>query len=169
MKVSVEEIKNSPDKKLKINFSDFIGEIKLNDKVSASLIASVSDYDINISGNIQADVVLQCDRCLENYVHNINIELNEDFVSEEVVPDNQKDYELKEGEFVRELGDAKEVDVKDLVYQSIILELPGKNLCKTDCKGLEELQESLSENSEEYIDERLEVFKRFSENGFDEN
>jgi len=169
LKVSVEEIKNSPDKKLKINFSDFIGEIKLNDKVSASLIASVSDYDINISGNIQADVVLQCDRCLENYVHNINIELNEDFVSEEVVPDNQKDYELKEGEFVRELGDAKEVDVKDLVYQSIILELPGKNLCKTDCKGLEELQESLSENSEEYIDERLEVFKRFSENGFDEN
>ncbi len=166
MKVSVEEVNKSPGKKLEINFSDYIDEIGLNDRVSADLTASAVDCDLNIRGKIKAEVLLQCDRCLESYVHSVNVEINEDFSASKVIPDNQKDYELTKDEFVEELGNSKEVDVKNLIYQLILLDLPGKNLCKADCPGF---YETGSDKTEEIIDERLEVFKRFSENILDEN
>lgn len=166
LKISVEEINKSPEKRLEINFSDFIEDIDLNDRVRAYLTASATDYDVNIKGNIRADVVLQCDRCLANYVHNIDIKINEDFTNKAVVPENQRDYQLTEGEFVEELDEKREVDVKDLIYQSIVLDLPNKNLCKADCPGFQDI---LNNKKEEIQDERLEVFKHFSENNLDEN
>ncbi len=166
MKVTVEEINKSPEKKLEINFSDYIENIELKDRVHANLTACASGLDLNISGNIKAGVVLQCARCLENYVHDLDINVSEDFVNDSVVPDNQKDYELTKREFVEELDENKEVDIKDLIYQSIILDLPNKNLCQLDCPGI---QGTAAEKTEEITDERLEVFKRFSENILDEN
>ena len=162
MKINIEDIKKSTESKLDINFSDYIEELNLKDEVKAILVASASDYNVNISGNIEAKLMLECDRCLNEYVYNLDININEEFVNENIVPANQKEYELSENDFVVELNGKKEIDIKDLVYQSIILELPYKNLCRIDCPGLESTQET--EQKTEYIDERLEVFKTFSEN-----
>ncbi len=166
MKVSVEDIKKTAGKKLEISFFDYIEEIELKDRVLANLTASVNNFDVNVSGEIKADLLLQCDRCLESYAHQVDVEINENFVSENVVPANQKDYELGKNEFVEELNGTGEVNIKNLIYQSIILNLPNKKLCKDDCPGLQQVKFN---EGEEIIDERLEVFKRFSENKLDEN
>lgn len=167
MKVSIEEIKKSPDNKLEIDFYDSIEDLNHKDRVSAALVAFSSGYSIIVNGKIKAKMLLECDRCLGEYVYEVDADINEEFVTGEVVPADQKEYELGAGDFVEELGDEKEIDIKDLVYQSIILQLPYKNLCKPDCAGSDELQ-NLNNKNEEYIDERLEVFKTFSENEFSE-
>jgi len=168
LKINIEDIKKTSDRCLIINFFDYIAELNLKDRVLANLTVQATDYDINISGNIKAGLVLECDRCLEPYIYNMDIEINEQFINEKIVSGNKKEHELTEGEFVEELGDSKELDIKDLIYQSIILELPNKNLCNPNCLGIKEFQGINVNSSEENIDERLEVFKRFSENRFDE-
>lgn len=161
MKINIEEIKKAPDKKVEINFSDSIEEFKHKEKIKAALVASASKFGLSIKGKIMGELILECDRCLSEYVHELNAEINEDFITDSLVSEDQKEYELGGSDFVEELNGQDEIDIKDLVYQSIILDLPYKCLCKADCPGSEELQKL---NKEEYIDERLEVFKSFSEN-----
>ena len=52
----------------------------------------------------------------------------------------------------------KEIDIYDLLYQSVILNLPNKKVCGINCKGKEFLSE------ENMIDPRLEVFKNIQIN-----
>ncbi|OGI00845.1 MAG: hypothetical protein A2Y25_06930 [Candidatus Melainabacteria bacterium GWF2_37_15] len=162
MKINIEDIKKAQESKLEIYFSDYIDDLNLKDEVKAILVASASEYNVNIAGSIKAKLILECDRCLTEYIYDLDININEEFVNENIVPANQKEYELNENDFVVELKGNKQIDIKDLVYQSIILELPYKSLCRTACPGLESAQET--EQKTEYIDERLEVFKSFSEN-----
>ncbi len=168
MKINIEEIKKSPQNELEINFSDYIDGLSLNNEVSAKLKATASEYGVNIRGNIIAELILQCDRCLENFVYEINTEINEEFITDSIVREDQKDYEHTDRGFAEDLNGREEIDIRDLIYQLIILELPNKNLCKADCKGIEGIQEETSKNNSEQIDERLEVFKFFSENNFSE-
>ncbi len=163
MKINIEEIKKAPGKELEISFSDFINDLNLEKEAEAQLTAAASDYGVIISGNIKAKLVLQCDRCLNEYSYELAAEIKEEFVNEDIIPADQKEVELGENDFVVELKGNKEIDIKDLVYQSIILNLPYKNLCSANCPGLQEFQKNNYKN-EEYIDERLEVFKTFSEN-----
>lgn len=165
MKVNVEEIKQTPDNQLEINFSDYIGDINPEEKVQAKLTASVCDFDVNIKGNIKAELLLQCDRCLENFIHNVDLNINEDFMNEKLADTYQKEQELSKNDFVEILDENNEIDIKDLVYQSILLDIPNKRLCNEECQGI---QNTIINKNEENIDERLEVFKRFSENNFDE-
>lgn len=163
MKVSIDNIKKSPDNRLEIEFEDSIEELNHRDKVKAVLVATASNYGVIVKGNIKAELLLECDRCLNEFVYSLDAEINEEFVAESIVPEDQKDYELGENEFVEELRGEKEIDIKDLIYQSIILQLPYKNLCSQECPGVAEF-EKLNYKDEEYIDERLEVFKTFLEN-----
>ncbi|NLF82939.1 MAG: DUF177 domain-containing protein [Candidatus Gastranaerophilales bacterium] len=167
MKIKLENINSSPEGCLDIYFNDYINGVNLDKKVTANLTAKACGADILVNGNINAKVILQCDRCLENYVQDINIEINEKFVKNPIFSTEHGEYELSGGQFVEELGDIEEIDVDELIYQLIVLEIPNKNLCRVDCPGIIEFQDDADKNSDKYIDERLEVFKRFSENNLD--
>ena len=69
-----------------------------------------------------------------------------------------EEFEIKEGQFVTDLNGEKEIDIYDLLYQSVILNLPNKKVCGINCKGREFLEE------QEIIDPRLEVFKNIQIN-----
>jgi uncharacterized metal-binding protein YceD (DUF177 family) len=61
--------------------------------------------------------------------------------------------ELKNGQFVTDLNGENEIDIYDLLYQSVILNLPNKKVCGINCKGNKFLKE------ENLSDPRLDVFK----------
>lgn len=60
---------------------------------------------------------------------------------------------------MEELKGSKEIDMTDLIYQSIILNIPTQKLCKKECQGTEEFQRLTVEKS---IDPRLQIFKNLS-------
>ena len=54
-----------------------------------------------------------------------------------------------------DLNGADEIDIYDLLYQSVILQLPNKQVCGINCKGGKFLRDD-----EKFIpDERMAVFK----------
>lgn len=165
MKINIKELHNLPEKQVSINFEEVIDELENNTPVKAILTATVNIYGINLKGRMQTDIKLSCDRCLQEFDYHIDTEINEDFVNNDIVPDDKKEYELKGGEFAEELKGREEIDITDLLYQTAILEIPTKKICKDSCSGSEAYQKIISEK---FIDERLEVFKSFSENNFSE-
>ena len=168
LKININELQNLPEKQLEFEFNEVIEELESNSPITAILKAKATSYGVSLSGHVKANIKLICDRCLEEYNYHIEVDVNEDFLNDNVVPDNIKEYELKEGQFAEELEGKKEIDITDFVYQTVILEIPFQKLCKQECEGLEEYNKINSETNYNNIDERLEVFKSFSENNYNE-
>ena len=130
-KILIEDIEKEPNKTLFYEFNEFMEEFGA--EIFADLELKSLGQFIEVSGTAQGKLKLICDRCLQ-------------------------EFEIKDGQFVTDLNGEKEIDIYDLLYQSVILNLPNKKVCGINCKGREFLTE------EEIIDPRLEVFNNIQIN-----
>ncbi len=154
-KVLIEDIEQATNKKLEYNFDDVIEEIPTNGNIQANLILESLGEFIKISGNIKLIAKLECDICLNEYEENMDFEIEEMFAKSSLMEEYGQELELKDGQFITDLNGENEIDIKDLLYQSVIINLPDKKVCGIKCK------EGFFETDETYKipDARMEVFK----------
>lgn len=155
--IKIEDIENAPDKKVQINFEEFIDGIKSNEPIKALLeAASVGEF-IKITGHVNGIAILECDLCLDEFDYKIDFDIDELFAKGSLMEEYGAETELKEGQFVTDLRGKQELDIYDLLYQSVILDFPNKKVCGINCKGSDfEKDANLSQND---VDPRLAVFK----------
>jgi uncharacterized protein len=116
---------------------------------------------IEARGHADGKVTLECDRCLNKFVQNLDFDIDELYSKGSLVSDyenSDKEFEIKDGQFITDLNGEKEIDIYDLLYQSVILNFPNKKVCGINCKGKEYL------SHEGNNDPRLEVFKNLQIN-----
>lgn len=160
--LSLDELENSANKTLYFTFDEKIEGIDCVEPIHAKLCAkSLGDF-VQITGNVCAKVLLECDLCLDKFEHELNFELDELFSKSSLLgeyEDSGQEFEIKDGQFVTDLNGEKEIDICDLLYQSVILNFPNKKVCGINCKGKEYLTKE-----EDLIDPRLEVFDKLQIN-----
>lgn len=78
-----------------------------------------------LNGRIKAKLSAVCDRCLKDISESINIRLSE--VLYKSAPDEDDEAYLYDGD---------KICLDKVVLDNISLNMPQKNLCKEDCKGL---------------------------------
>jgi uncharacterized protein len=151
-KVSVEDIEIEGT--LDFEFDGCIKELE-NCSLKADLEFKNMGEFIEVSGNAQGQVTLECDRCLNKFVHNLDFDINETFAKKSLYDEYGSELELSSGQFITDLNGEDKIDVYDLLYQSVILALPNKKVCGINCN------EGLFVSDEEYKphDERMDVFK----------
>ena len=153
MKISVEELENEPSKTLDFHFEDTIeGLNSLGPIVSDLKIISLGEF-IEIVGNVKGVLKLECDLCLDTFEYKFDFNINETFAKNALLEEYGQETELKNGQFITDLNGEDEIDIYDLLYQSVILNLPNKKVCGINCKGNKFLKE------EDLSDPRLDVFK----------
>lgn len=136
-------------------FHEVIKDLGNDNPVDGYITAKVIPGGIRIEGRVETDLIMECGRCLENYPYHSDVVIEEVFIHGSL--SCAKEMELTEENFVEELKDRKEIDVTDLIYQTIILNNPSKKLCKEECSGPQDYQELQEEKS---IDPRLEIFTK---------
>ncbi len=158
-KISIEELENTPSKSLDFHFEDKIEGLNCVTPVISDLeIKSLGEF-IEVSGNVKGCVKLECDLCLNEFEHKFDFDIDEMFAKKALLDDYGQELELKEGQFVTDLDGADEIDIYDLLYQSVILNLPNKKVCGINCNGNKFLKE------ENLSDPRLDVFKNIKIDG----
>ena len=159
-KISIEELENTPSKTLEFHFDEKIKELDCVSPIKSDLgIKSLGEF-IEISGNVKGIVKLECDLCLKEFEYELDFDIDEMFAKNALLEDYGQEIELKEGQFVTDLQGAEDIDIYDLLYQSVILNLPNKKVCGINCNGDKFLKE------EDLSDPRLDVFKNIK---IDEN
>ena len=154
-RVLIEDIEQATNKKLEYNFDDVIEEIPSNGNIQADLVLESLGEFIKISGNIKLIAKLECDICLNEYEENMDFEIEEMFAKNSLMEEYGQELELKDGQFITDLNGENEIDIKDLLYQSVIINLPDKKVCGIKCKeGFFETDETFK-----IPDARMEVFK----------
>ena len=77
------------------------------------------------------------------------------FAKQSLQDEYSQEFELQGGQFITDLNGEKEIDIYDVLYQSVILALPNKKVCGISCnEGM-----FVSEENMKIHDERMDVFK----------
>jgi uncharacterized protein len=90
---------------------------------------------IDVSGSIRGDAQIDCTRCLTPVAHPLTI----DFAVSFVTPDNfavDKEREVLADDLDTDVLSDDKLDLKEVVREQILLNLPEQLFCKPDCKGL---------------------------------
>lgn len=157
MRVSISEIENSKNQTSNIEFSEIIEEFNPDIPITAKLVATSLDSNyINVTGKISATLTLTCDSCLKDFKKELLLNIDETFIKNRMFEDEREEIELKDGCFVEDLNGSDEIDITDLIYQSVILNLPNKLVCDINCIGDEIIEKYIKKDSS---DPRLEIFK----------
>ena len=151
-KVSISDIED--DGILEFDFDDDIKELE-NCHIIAELDFRVMGDFIQAKGHASGKVTLECDRCLNKFVHKLDFDIDEMFAKNALLEEYGQELELSNGQFVTDLDGAEEIDVYDLLYQSVILALPNKKVCGINCN------EGFFVSEDEYKphDDRMDIFK----------
>jgi uncharacterized protein len=155
LKIKLEELDNLEDEEKVINFEEFIKDVDSDEPIKASLTITKTAYGVEVNGKVQSKINFVCDRCLKNFQKEINFEVKESFTKDELNEEYGAEYMITD--FSEELNGREELDLTDLVYQCIIVNLPSSNLCDESCTGREDYP--VSKNT---TDPRLNVFKEIS-------
>lgn len=162
--IKIDEIESAPNKTLNVEFEDFIDGIKTEKPIKADLEAkSLGDF-IQITGHVRGQAILQCDLCLEKYKYEIDFDIDELFAKNVLLEEldekgeSGQEIELKDGQFVTDLRGSSEIDICDLLYQSVILDFPNKKVCGINCKGGDIFIREDGE-PETKLDPRMAIFK----------
>ena len=150
--VTVEDIEDEGI--LEFNFDDNIKELD-DCHISAELeFRALGDF-IEARGHAEGKITLECDRCLNKFDYNLDFDIDETFAKKSLLNEYGQEVELSDGQFVTDLDGAEEIDVYDLLYQSVILALPNKKVCGINCnEGL-----FVSTDEMKTHDIRMDVFK----------
>lgn len=109
------------------------------DSLSEDLTSSLDIHlrqtkSIVIEGNIHADVILRCVKCLSLF-HKI-INTNFSVVLEPYDKSTPVKHSIAKAELDAEFYIKDEFDPETVVFEQVMLNLPIYPLCKPDCKGL---------------------------------
>ena len=152
-KVKISEIENSKDKFLHLDIEDSLLEPQADLKASLD-ITPLGEF-ISVKGHVTGTVKLVCDLCLKEFDYNLDFDIDEMYAKNSVYDGEKQEIEIKDGPFVIDLNGSDEIDIYDLLYQSVILELPNKKVCGINCK--EDFFEK--DDSFKVHDERMDIFK----------
>ena len=152
-KVKISEIENSKDKFLHLDIEDSLLEPQTDLKASLD-ITPLGEF-ISVKGHVEGVAKLTCDLCLKEFDYNLDFDIDEMYAKNSVYDGEKQEIEIKDGQFVIDLNGSDEIDIYDLLYQSVILELPNKKVCGINCK--EDFFEK--DDSFKVHDERMDIFK----------
>ena len=127
--------------------------IQFSKPVKMNLIFKPVGDEIELTGDMDTELLLACSRCLETFSYSIHIELNEKL--SKTVKNEDEDIIFIEDD---------RLDLNEIVENNIISILPIKRLCNKDCKGLchhcgIDLNQSTCKCAEDDIDPRLAKLK----------
>ena len=160
MKISIDDIKNAKEQSLITHFENEVDGLCTDGNVCADLVFSAYSSFIGVKGKIVANVKLVCDRCLKDFVEKIEVDVDETYIlfglKTAMDAHSGQEIELKDGDFVTDLNGGDSVDVEDLIYQSVTLNIPNPCVCDINCIGDPEMEKYIKK---EVSDPRLDVFK----------
>ncbi|HKR58982.1 MAG TPA: DUF177 domain-containing protein [Pyrinomonadaceae bacterium] len=118
------------------------GELELNEeRISMAVPPSVngriqgSEAKVTVSGEVAAELGLECDRCLKPFTIPVSSAFKVEYVTPEVYQSGQG-AELLDEDLSLSVFDGAMIDIDELVREQLVLALPAQTLCREDCKGL---------------------------------
>ena len=148
MKIDVTDLLKSFGAEIKIDRSETLSfppigdadkedRLNLTSPVHVKLKLMNTGRSVLVSGTLKTTVRMTCCRCLKDFDLPVAIKIDEEYSKRQAVPRAGKageEIELKEKDFVFEIGEDNIIDLDEAIRQNIIVDLPIKPICNKACK-----------------------------------
>ena len=165
MKIVIEDI---PDEGLEVTIDEKISleEVSLMSPIVGRLDLLKTGGELIVSGQLQADIGLQCSRCLKEFARRLDVPVN--VVYHPVSELGAERHALNDDEMDTGFYEGGELDLQDLLTEQVLLNIQMKPLCDENCKGIcpecgTDLNSGGCNCKREEVDPRLEVLKKYFE------
>jgi uncharacterized protein len=138
--IYIPNLLQKPDKCLKIEFQENLEDLQTLTPVEGSVQVTHRGNYLEVAVQAKTIVTLSCDRCLQQYNHRLNVDAEEMIwlTDAEMDLDNLPlDEDLLLEEMVESLPQDSHFQVGNWVYEQMCLALPQRQLCDTNCPGIE--------------------------------
>ncbi len=120
-------------------------------------------FQIYIHVSYTCKVKQECSRCLKEIEFPVKGEFDI-VLQDRNSPDKIEGDDADSFDYYFSERDA-EIDIRQSLYEEVVVNLPIKPLCKTDCRGVTDYKKKDSDNgAEEVIDPRWEALKKIKKN-----
>ena len=165
MKILITDI---PEEGLSLNIEEKFGaeEVPVVSPVKAGLELTKFKHEVIVEGSVGAELELECSRCLKKYLYGLDVPVHVVYhPAEEIGADR---HELKDDEMDMGFYQGEELDLRELIREQIMLNIPMQPLCDIDCRGIcsqcgTDLNTATCSCVAVKIDPRLEVLKKLLE------
>lgn len=148
--------------------------VKVNDhQDTAHVFIKISRLGkmIFAEGTVKISATLTCSRCLNDFSYPLDLTFSEEYTPAEI-SNEEKEYELTEEELNIGFFSDEKIDIAELITEQILLAVPMKPLCSSECPGLcpvcgKDLKEGACNCKRDKVDPRLaplELLKKKMEN-----
>jgi uncharacterized protein len=110
-------------------------DLKLKGDVHATGEIERTSAEVVVKGSITGDAEIECSRCLKPLERNLKIEFQANFVTPEHFSVD-KENEVPVSDLDTDVLEGDRIDIKDIVREQILLNVPEQVFCEPDCKGL---------------------------------
>ncbi len=112
-------------------------DLIFNDFLKFYVEVEIKPKKIFVKGDVEAKIILTCDRCLENFNFFIKDSFNYVFFLTKLVVDKKnKEFKLKKEDLEIDFLEENILPLKDIIFGQIFLNIPIKKICRENCKGL---------------------------------
>jgi uncharacterized protein len=109
--------------------------VKLSGTVEANGEVSRRIAQTDVRGHIGATAVMDCVRCLQAVERPVSVDFDVSYVDpEHFAVDKEK--EVAPDDLETDVLEGDSIDLKEIVREQILLDLPVQVFCSEDCKGL---------------------------------
>ena len=109
--------------------------LRLTSNVTAAGNVVKHSAQTDVSGSIQGEAEVDCTRCLKPISQKLSIDFSVSFIRSGDFPAD-KEREVSPDDLDTDVLADEQLDLKEVVREQILLNLPGQVFCKADCKGL---------------------------------
>lgn len=138
MKISLKDLRDKPGQRIRIDFNESLSDQHIVKPVIGDLVLSAGSARVKLDGQIQTIVKLQCHTCLNYFFQALSLSITEEFVYEDYLNREAlsgRDRELQRADFFEAVPYDGEIDVSDVVFQSVNLAIPNYCSCGQECPG----------------------------------
>ncbi|GAB6088282.1 YceD family protein [Alkaliphilus crotonatoxidans] len=137
MKIDLAALKRDKKSQVDLNFAvnldtiDYYGDqIKLPSAIEVTGKLYVIDERMYLNCRFEAELIMNCSRCLKPTTYRLSEKINAELVRE--------DFEEEEAQDLDDLiyYQNETIDLKEVIKESILMNVPFQMLCAEDCKGL---------------------------------
>lgn len=125
-------IKDIPEEGLKLIFDEFkeIEDVKILSNIKGEATFEWVSGNILLRGKFKTDILLSCDRCLEEF----SFEINDEFLYT-IMDVNKREFHSEDESSIIYF-DGEKIQFIEVLHEQIILQIPHKILCTENCKGI---------------------------------
>ncbi|QQE63697.1 metal-binding protein [Leptolyngbya sp. BL0902] len=158
-RVYIPQLLQQPEKTLTLEIEDHLPDLETLTPVRAEIQITHQSTFLTVKGWAETIVTLTCHRCLKHYNHRVAI-APEELIWLQANPDPATlplEREVAMEDLTETLPPTGYFDPATWIYEQICLALPQRQLCDSDCPGIDAPEDNTAGQSAAPLDQRWSI------------